>query len=123
LRRAGRLAAETIVAKLPTIENVTMVEKINGVDPDIIALFKKAIWEADQKKLDGLKPEDPITSLGIDSVAMMEAIGYIEDELQIHLSDESLATVQTVSDLARIIGSAKNATSAKKQLDGGPERA
>jgi acyl carrier protein len=86
-----------------------MPDELNGVDPDILALFKKAVWEADQKKLDDLKPEDSINSLGIDSVAMLEVIGQLEDELQIHLSDESLATVQTVGDLARLIDKAKSA--------------
>jgi acyl carrier protein len=77
-----------------------------GVDPSVIDLFKKAVWEVDQKKLDGLKPDDTISSLGIDSVAMMEVIGYLEDELGNHLSDESLAGVETVGDLARVLAQA-----------------
>jgi acyl carrier protein len=85
-----------------------MAQGSSGAESEVIAVFKKAVWEVDQKKLDGLKPEDTIRSLGIDSVAMMEVIGYLEDELEIHLPDESLAGVQTVGDLARVVVEAKN---------------
>lgn len=70
---------------------------------DVISLLRKAIWEVDQKALDGLAASDAISSLGIDSVAMLEVIGYIEDELGIHLADDKLASVQTVGDLAAVI--------------------
>jgi acyl carrier protein len=70
---------------------------------EILALFKAAVWEIDQKRLDELTADDAISSLGIDSVAMLEIIGYLEDELDIHLSDESLAKVETVGDLAAVI--------------------
>ena len=69
----------------------------------ILSLFKTAVWEIDQKKLEDLKVEDKISALGIDSVAMLEVIGYLEDELDIHLPDEKLANVETVGDLAAVI--------------------
>ena len=70
---------------------------------EVIALFVKAIWEVDQKKLDNLSAAAAISSLGIDSVAMLEVIGYLEDELDIHLADDKLASVKTVGDLAAVI--------------------
>jgi acyl carrier protein len=74
---------------------------------EIIALLKKAIWEVDQKRLDHLVAGDAISSLGIDSVAMLEVIGYLEDELGIHLGDDQLASVTTVGDLAAAIIAAR----------------
>ena len=66
---------------------------------EVVVLFKKAAWEVDQKKLDDLRLDDRISSLGIDSVAMLEVIGFFEEELEIHLPDEKLARVETLGDL------------------------
>jgi len=83
-----------------------------GADNDtkkVLALFKTAVWEIDQKKLEDLKVEDKISALGIDSVAMLEVIGYLEDELDIHLPDEKLANVETVGDLTAVIAQQQRA--------------
>jgi len=58
---------------------------------EIMDLFKQAIWEVDQKQLDDLELNHQISSLGIDSVAMLEVIGFLEDELEIHLPVGDLA--------------------------------
>ena len=72
-------------------------------DPRIVDLFAKAIWEVDQKKFDDLGMDKPIASLGIDSVAMLEVIGYLEEALELHLPEEKLSRVQTLGDLADVI--------------------
>lgn len=76
---------------------------------EVIELFKKAAWEIDQKKLGDLKPEDKIRALGIDSVAMLEVIGFFEEELNIHLPDDKLSRVETIGDLATLIAQARPA--------------
>lgn len=76
---------------------------------EVVVLFKKAAWEVDQKKLDDLRLEDKISALGIDSVAMLEVIGFFEEELEIHLPDERLARVETLGDLAKLITSMRPA--------------
>jgi acyl carrier protein len=78
-------------------------------DTDVLELFKKAAWEVDQKKLDRIEMDEKISSLGIDSVAMLEVIGFFEEELDIHLPDERLARVETVRDLADLIKSLRSA--------------
>ncbi len=70
---------------------------------EVLALFKRALFEVDRKEIAALEPSTAISALGIDSVAMLEVIGVIEEELGIHLGDEQLAEVQTVGDLARVI--------------------
>lgn len=72
-------------------------------DPKTIELFAKAIWEVDQKKIDHLGMDTQIASLGIDSVAMLEVIGFLEEELELHLPEEKLQKVQTLGDLADVI--------------------
>ena len=72
-------------------------------DPKIIELFAKAIWEVDQKKFDDLGMDKQIASLGIDSVAMLEVIGFLEEELELHLPEEKLQKVLTLGDLADVV--------------------
>jgi acyl carrier protein len=57
------------------------------------------------KKLDHITRDDKITSFGIDSVSMMEIIGFFEDELNIKIPDEKLALIQTVGDIENVIKS------------------
>jgi acyl carrier protein len=80
-----------------------MTDSHPGRDPQIVALFAKAVWEVDRKKLDGLEMDKQIASLGIDSIAMLEVIGYLEEALEIHLPEERLQQVQTLGDLADVI--------------------
>ena len=54
----------------------------------VVSLFEKAAWEVARKKYDSLHVEQKISELGIDSVAMLEVIGFVEEELDIHLPDE-----------------------------------
>ena len=76
---------------------------------EILALFKRALFEVDRKEIHDLTSSSAISSLGIDSVAMLEVIGFLEEELGVHLSDEQLAAVTTVGDLVRVIQEARTA--------------
>ena len=71
--------------------------------PEIIALIERAAWEVDLKKFDRLDPSLEIMSLGLDSVALMEMLGVIEDELDIHLPEDGLESVVTVGDLVSVV--------------------
>jgi len=84
----------------------------NGGSPgnrDVLALFKKAAFEVDNKKFDNLSLGTSISDLGLDSVAMLELIGYIEEELNVHFPDEDLARLQTLQDLSDLIGKVSSA--------------
>lgn len=76
-------------------------------DPAVIDLFAKAIWEVDQKKFDDLGMDKEIATLGIDSVAMLEVIGFLEEQLELHLPEEKLQQVRTLGDLADVIAEVK----------------
>ena len=83
---------------------------VNGTNghTDVITLFRQALWEVDQKKVEHLEMETTISDLGLDSVAMLEVIGYLEQELDLHFPDEKLATLQTIKDLSDLIEAARN---------------
>ena len=66
---------------------------------DVIELFQKAALEVDNKKLTGLTKDTVISTLGMDSVAVMELVSYFEERLQVRIPDEELGRIRTVGDL------------------------
>lgn len=70
---------------------------------NIIQLFTQAALEVNGKKLDGLTKDTVISKLGLDSVAVMELVSYVEEKLNIRLPDEDLAKVQTIGDLGGLV--------------------
>jgi acyl carrier protein len=69
----------------------------------ILELFKKAAWEFDQRELDDLDRSTRISDLGIDSVSMVEIVGYLEEDLDFYLPDEKLMDIETIGDLTDIV--------------------
>jgi acyl carrier protein len=70
---------------------------------NIITLFTQAALEVNGKKLQGLTHDTVISKLGLDSVAVMELVSYLEEKLNIRMPDEDLAKVQTVADLGTLV--------------------
>ena len=68
-------------------------------DVNIIELFQKAALEVDNRKLSGLTKDTVISSLGMDSVAVMELVSYFEERLNMRIPDEELGRVRTLGDL------------------------
>jgi len=66
---------------------------------DVIDLFQKAALEVDNRKLSGLSRETVISTLGMDSVAVMELVSYFEERLDVRIPDEDLGKVRTLGDL------------------------
>lgn len=71
---------------------------------DVVSMFKDFAGKIDKHaSLSDLTKDSKISSLGIDSLSMMEVIGCFEDELGIKIADDRLATIQTVGDIERVI--------------------
>ena len=68
-------------------------------DVNILELFQKAALEVDNRKLSGLTKDTVISSLGMDSVAVMELVSYFEEKLSVRIPDEELGRVRTLGDL------------------------
>jgi acyl carrier protein len=70
----------------------------------VLEMFSRLAQRIEPGKAFGqLTHETKISSLGIDSVAMMEIVGCIEDELDIVIPDEKLAHLQSVGDIERVV--------------------
>jgi acyl carrier protein len=75
-----------------------------------IELIKAAIAAVDPtkvSKLAGVKREMEIRELGMDSVATMEMVGFLEDKLETQFSDEVMIRIQTFGDLVDLVEKSK----------------
>ena len=70
---------------------------------DVIGLFKQAALEVHGRELGALDAATEISTLGLDSVAVMEMTGCLEDKLKIRIPDEELAEVETLGELDTLI--------------------
>jgi acyl carrier protein len=69
-------------------------------DVNVLTMFNEIAKKTESgKQLKSFDRDSKITSLGIDSVSMMEIIGEMEDELDIKIPDERLAQLQTIGDI------------------------
>jgi len=70
---------------------------------DVIGLFKQAALEVHGKQLGALDAATEISTLGLDSVAVMEMTGCLEERLKIRIPDEELAEEETLGELDALI--------------------
>lgn len=73
---------------------------------DAMEIIKAAVSAVDTSKttkLAGVKPETEIRALGLDSVATMEMVGFIEERLEVQFSDEVMVRINTFGDLVALI--------------------
>jgi acyl carrier protein len=70
---------------------------------NVTQLFAQAALEVNGKKLENLTQETVISKLGLDSVAVMELVSFVEEKLNIRMPDEELAKVQTLGDLGGLV--------------------
>ncbi|MCB9788999.1 MAG: acyl carrier protein [Deltaproteobacteria bacterium] len=79
-------------------------------DSEILTLMTQALdsvapgWS---KEVRELRMDLKMRDLSIDSVATMEMVGYVEEELGVTFPDEDLARVNKVGDLAALIREAR----------------
>jgi 8-amino-7-oxononanoate synthase len=76
---------------------------MHSTDHDLIDVLKDAFYEVTLKQLDNIDAKTRISELGLDSVAMMELIGVLEENLSVRIQDEEVATLNTVGDLVTLI--------------------
>ncbi len=67
----------------------------------------ETVKEILKEKVDisNLKPEDSLTSLGLDSLDLVEIMLSIEDRLGIEFTSEEIANLSTLNDVVKLIES------------------
>jgi acyl carrier protein len=66
---------------------------------NVLELFVQAAYEVDHRKIAGLTKDTVISTLGMDSVAVMELVSFFEERLSVRIPDEELNHIRTVGDL------------------------
>lgn len=75
-------------------------------DAEILDLLKKALLEVAPgraKDFETITVETSIQELDLDSVSMMEMVGFLEEQTEKTFPDEDLSRVQRLGDLATLI--------------------
>jgi acyl carrier protein len=79
---------------------------------DIIALFQAAAQEVVGHELENLTLETELSDLALDSVAVMEIVGFVEQRLEVRFADEDLARLTTLGNFATLVEKARRARTA-----------
>jgi acyl carrier protein len=69
----------------------------------LIELFEQAATLIAEREVTGLTETTTISSLGIDSLGMLELVGQMEMQLGIHLPDDQLVAVNTLRELLDLV--------------------
>lgn len=78
---------------------------------DSLELIKAAIVAVDPSKaskLGAVNAKTEIRELGMDSVATMEMVGFLEEKLNTQFSDEVMIRITTFGDLQTLVERSKN---------------
>ena len=59
-------------------------------DQNLIDVLKAAVYDVNLKELSNVEASTKISELGLDSVALMELIGILEENLSIRIADEEV---------------------------------
>jgi len=73
-------------------------------DQQILAMIREALFEvAPNKQFGEITLDSTIQDLHLDSIAIMEMVGFLEDQVDTTFPDEDLAKVQALKDLAALM--------------------
>jgi acyl carrier protein len=70
---------------------------------DVVSLFRDASFEVSGRKLENLTLQTAIADLSLDSVQILEIVAYVEERLDIRLTDDDLQGVNTLAELGALL--------------------
>jgi 8-amino-7-oxononanoate synthase len=83
---------------------------MESTDQNLISILRAAVYDVNLKEIGDVRASTSISEMGLDSVAMMEVIGILEENLSIRIADQEVAALSSVGDLLSLI---------RKRLPGG----
>ena len=69
----------------------------------MVELFENAAAHITEREVAGLDENTEISTLGLDSLGMLELVGEMERQLGVHLPDDQLVGLRTVRDLLDLV--------------------
>ena len=76
---------------------------MHSTDQELIEVLKAAVYDISLKELGDISTETKISELGLDSVAVMELIGVLEEDFAIRIRDEEVAALGTIGDILNLV--------------------
>ncbi|MEO0601665.1 MAG: acyl carrier protein [Myxococcota bacterium] len=79
-------------------------------DAEVMDLIKQALSQVDPKRqaeFTEISNDQEIAALGLDSIAIMEMVNFIEEKIDTTFPDNELHKVQKIGDLAGLIKTGK----------------
>jgi len=75
---------------------------------EILDTFRQILGEVEERDFAHISGETPLAELDVDSVAMMEVIGCMEDDLDITIPDGAFTGAERVRDIVAAISAHLN---------------
>jgi acyl carrier protein len=78
-------------------------------DEQILSIIREALHEVAPNRtadFEAIRLDTTIETLGLDSIATMEMVGFIEEKVDATFADEELAKVTALEDIAGMVRSA-----------------
>jgi acyl carrier protein len=69
----------------------------------VLAVFQEAARQVDGSGRLAVTRETQISELGLDSVAVMELVAHVEQQLQIRIPDEQLTSASSIGHLVDVV--------------------
>jgi 8-amino-7-oxononanoate synthase len=76
---------------------------MQSTDKNLISVLKSAVYDVNLKELGDISASTKISELGLDSVAIMEMIGVLEENLSIRIGDQEISELSSVGDLLNLL--------------------
>jgi len=70
---------------------------------ELIGLFERTATEIAERDIKGLSELTEISTLGIDSLGILELVGEMEKQLGVQLPDDQLVGLTTIRDLIDLV--------------------
>lgn len=89
-----------------TIEAIIKLRQTGDVEliPDIVrGIVWRYVQEEARPIVEEAKPETPLSSLGIDSLMMLEVVLDVQDALELTIEDADLRRMQTIGDVVSFL--------------------
>jgi acyl carrier protein len=74
---------------------------------DVVALFREAAFEVGCRRFESLTLDTQFSELGLDSITVLETMGFFEDRLGVRFNDDELSRLMTLRDLEALIRKAR----------------
>ncbi len=81
---------------------------------ELLDCIREVVAIVTKKPIERMALDTELSSLDVDSVCMLEMVGYLEDRLQVALRDEEVARLATVGDVVSLLVAARRSQAGAK---------